>query len=116
MENMKKEYQDLTKAGYTNLAKDKMNVGMQNVAKMGNENLDKFEQYKTDLAVSEAGSPIQIKDVMQPSKDVKKAAFDLLEEEQIKNYPTTSKQLRTESGPVANELFNAYFTKDFWKK
>ena len=116
MENMKKEYQDLTKAGYTNLAKDKMNVGMQNVAKMGNENLDKFEQYKTDLAVSEAGSPIQIKDVMQPAKDVKKAAFDLLEEEQIKNYPTTSKQLRTESGPVANELFNAYFTKDFWKK
>ncbi len=116
MENMKKEYQDLTAAGYDNLAKDKMNIGMQNVAKIGNENLDKFEQYKTDLAVSEAGSPIQIKDVMQPARDVKKAAFDLFEEEQIKNYPTTSKQLRTESGPVANEFFNAYFTKDFYKK
>ena len=116
MENMKKEYQDLTAAGYTNLAKDKMNVGMQNVAKMGNENLDKFEQYKTDLAVSEAGSPIQIKDVMQPARDVKKAAFDLFEQEQIKNYPTTSKQVNTESGPVMDKIYNSILTKDSYKK
>jgi len=116
MENMKKEYQDLTAAGYTNLAKDKMNSAMKNVVKMGNKNLDLFEQYKTDLAVSEAGSPIQMLDVMQPAKDAQKAGFELLEEEQIKNFPTTSKQLRTESGPVANKLFNAYWTKDAWKK
>jgi len=116
MENMKKEYQDLTAAGYTNLAKDKMNSAMKNVAKMGNENLDKFEQYKTDLAVSEAGSPIQMLDVMQPAKDAQKAGIELLEEEQIKNFPTTSSQVHTEKGPVANELFNAYWTKDFWKK
>ena len=116
MENMKKEYQDLTAAGYTNLAKDKMNSAMKNVAKMGNENLDKFEQYKTDVAVREAGSPIQMLDVMQPAKDAQKAGFDLLEEEQIKNYPITSSQVHTEKGPVANELFNAYWTKDAWKK
>ena len=116
IENIKKDYTDLSGVGYEDLAKDRMQSALNNVKKMGEENLNKFEQYKTDLAVSEAGAPIQIKDVMQPAKDVKKAAFDLLEEEQIKNYPTTSKQLRTESGPVANELFNAYFTKDFWKK
>ena len=116
MENMKKEYQDLTAAGYTNLAKDKMKVGMQNVAKMGNENLDKFAQYKTDLAVSEAGSPIQIKDVMQPARDAKKAAFDLFEEEQIKNFPTTSKQVNTESGPIAEKIYNSILTKDSYKK
>jgi len=116
MENIKKEYQDLTAAGYNNLAKDKMNVAMQNVAKMGNENLDKFEQYKTDLAVSEAGSPIQIKDVMQPAKDVKQAAFDLFEKEQIKNYPTTSEQVNTESGPIAEKIYNSILTKDSYKK
>jgi len=116
IENIKKSYKDLSSAGYEDTAKKQMKSALNNVKTMGEKNLDKFEQYKTNLAVSEAGSPIQIKDVMQPAKDTKKAAFDLLEEEQIKNYPTTSKQLRTESGPVANEFFNAYFTKDFYKK
>ena len=110
MENMKKEYQDLTAAGYTNLAKDKMNSAMKNVATMGNANLEKFEKYKTNL------DQLQIKDVMKPAKDAQKAGFELLEEEQIKNFPITSSQVHTERGPVANELFNAYWTKDAWKK
>ena len=93
-----------------------MKSALNNVKTMGEKNLDKFEQYKTDLAVSEAGSPIQIKDVMQPAKDVKKAAFDLLEEEQIKNYPTTSEQVNTESGPIAEKIYNSILTKDSYKK
>jgi hypothetical protein len=116
IENIKKDYTDLSGVGYEDLAKDRMQSALNNVKKMGEENLNKFEQYKTDLAVSEAGAPIQIKDITQPIKDTKKAAFDLLEEEQIKNYPTTSKQVNTESGPIGNKIFNSILTKDSYKK
>jgi hypothetical protein len=116
IENIKRSYKDLSGAGYEDIAKKQMKSALNNVKTMGEKNLDKFEQYKTDLAVSEAGSPIQIKDVMQPAKDVKKAAFDLFEEEQIKNYPTTSKQVNTESGPIAEKIYNSILTKDSYKK
>ena len=116
VENIKKDYTDLSGVGYEDLAKDRMQSALNNVKKMGEENLNKFEQYKTDLAVSEAGAPIQIQDITQPIKDTKKAAFDLLEEEQIKNFPTTSKQVNTESGPIGNKIFNSIFTKDSYKK
>ena len=116
IENIKKDYTDLSDVGYDDLAKERMQSALSNVKKMGEENLNKFEQYKTDLAVSQAGAPIQIKDITQPIKDTKKAAFDLLEEEQIKNFPVTSKQVNTESGPIGNKIFNSIFTKDSYKK
>ena len=116
IENIKKDYTDLSDVGYDDLAKERMQSALNNVKKMGEENLNKFEQYKTDLAVSQAGAPIQIKDITQPIKDTKKAAFDLLEEEQIKNFPVTSKQVNTESGPIGNKIFNSIFTKDSYKK
>ena len=42
-------------------------------------------------------------DLIKPSKDLKRAAFDLLEEEQIKNYPSTYDQVNTGRGPVAEK-------------
>ena len=116
IENIKRSYKDLSGAGYEDIAKKQMKSALNNVKTMGEKNLDKFEQYKTDLAVSEAGSPIQIKDVMQPARDAKKAAFDLFEEEQIKNYPTTSEQVNTERGPIAEKIYNSILTKDSYKK
>ena len=116
IENIKRSYKDLSSAGYEDTAKKQMKSALNNVKTMGEKNLDKFEQYKTDLAVSEAGAPIQIQDITQPIKDTKKAAFDLLEEEQIKNFPTTSKQVNTERGPIGNKIFNSIFTKDSYKK
>ncbi len=116
IENIKRSYKDLSSAGYEDTAKKQMKSALNNVKTMGEKNLDKFEQYKTDLAVSESGGPIQIKDITQPIKDTKKAAFDLFEEEQIKNFPTTSKQVNTERGPIGNKIFNSIFTKDSYKK
>ena len=55
-------------------------------------------------------------DLTKPSKDLKRAAFDLLEEEQIKNYPSTYDQVNTESGPVAEQIYNSILTKDSYKK
>ena len=72
------------------------------------ENMDKnFDIYKETYTG---------KDLTKPSKDLKRAAFDLLEEEQIKNFPTTSSQVHTERGPVANKFFNSIWTKDSYKK
>ncbi len=116
IENIKKSYKDLSSAGYEDMAKKQMKSALNNVKTMGEKNLDKFAQYKTDLAVSESGGPIQIKDITQPIKDTKKAAFDLFEEEQIKNYPSTYDQVNTESGPVAEQIYNSILTKDSYKK
>ncbi len=88
-----------------------MQSAVNNIKMMGEKGLDKFAQYKTDLAVSESGGPIQIKGVTQPIKDTKKAAFDLFEEEQIKNFPTTSKQVNTERGPIGNKIFNLFYQR-----
>ena len=55
-------------------------------------------------------------DLTKPSKDLKRAAFDLLEEEQIKNYPSTYDQVNTGSGPVAEQIYNSILTKDSYKK
>jgi len=72
------------------------------------ENMDKnFNIYKETYTGE---------DLTKPSKDLKRAAFDLLEEEQIKNYPTTSKQVNTERGPIANKIYNSILTKDSYKK
>ena len=116
IENIKKSYKDLSSAGYEDMAKKQMKSALNNVKTMGEKNLDKFAQYKTDLAVSESGKPIQIKDITQPIKDTKKAAFDLFEEEQIKNYPSTYDQVNTGSGPVAEQIYNSILTKDSYKK
>ena len=72
------------------------------------ENMDKnFNIYKETYTG---------KDLTKPSKDLKRAAFDLLEEEQIKNYPSTYDQVNTESGPVMDKIYNSILTKDSYKK
>jgi len=72
------------------------------------ENMDKnFDIYKETYTGE---------DLTKPSKDLKRAAFDLLEEEQIKNYPSTYDQVNTESGPVMDKIYNSILTKDSYKK
>jgi len=72
------------------------------------ENMDKnFNIYKETYTGE---------DLTKPSKDLKRAAFDLLEEEQIKNYPSTYDQVNTGSGPVAEQIYNSILTKDSYKK
>ena len=72
------------------------------------ENMDKnFNIYKETYTGE---------DLTKPSKDLKRAAFDLLEEEQIKNYPSTYDQVNTERGPVAEQIYNSILTKDSYKK
>jgi len=72
------------------------------------ENMDKnFDIYKETYTG---------KDLTKPSKDLKRAAFDLLEEEQIKNYPSTYDQVNTESGPIMDKIYNSILTKDSYKK
>ena len=119
VENAKERYQTLSTTGLKTdekRAKEEIKSAINNIKIMGEKGLDKFEQYKTDLAVDQSGSPIQIKDVTQPIKDVKKAAFDLFEEEQIKNYPSTYDQVNTGSGLVAEQIYNSILTKDSYKK
>ena len=119
IENAQERYQTLSTTGLETdkkRAKEEMQSAVNNIKMMGEKGLDKFAQYKTDLAVSESGGPIQIKGVTQPIKDTKKAAFDLFEEEQIKNYPSTYDQVNTGSGPVAEQIYNSILTKDSYKK
>jgi len=72
------------------------------------ENMDKnFNIYKETYTGE---------DLTKPSKNLKRAAFDLLEEEQIKNYPSTYDQVNTGSGPVAEQIYNSILTKDSYKK
>ena len=72
------------------------------------ENMDKnFDIYKETYTGE---------DLTKPSKDLKRAAFDLLEEEQIKNYPSTYDQVNTGRGPVAEQIYNSILTKDSYKK
>jgi len=106
IENAQERYQTLSTTGLETdkkRAKEEMQSAVNNIKMMGEKGLDKFSQYKTDLAVSESGGPIQIKGVTQPIKDTKKAAFDLFEEEQIKNYPSTYDQVNTGSGLLQNK-------------
>ena len=119
IENAQERYQTLSTTGLETdkkRAKEEMQSAVNNIKMMGEKGLDKFAQYKTDLAVSESGGPIQIKGVTQPIKDTKKAAFDLFEEEQIKNYPSTYDQVNTGSGTVAEQIYNSILTKDSYKK
>ena len=119
IENAQERYQTLSTTGLETdkkRAKEEMQSAVNNIKMMGEKGLDKFSQYKTDLAVSESGGPIQIKGVTQPIKDTKKAAFDLFEEEQIKNYPSTYDQVNTGSGLVAEQIYNSILTKDSYKK
>ena len=51
-------------------------------------------------------------DLIQPSKDIKAAAFEDLAAKKRKAFKTQSRQLNTEAGPIGNWLLNNIFTTD----
>ena len=71
IENIKKSYKDLSSAGYEDMAKKQMKSALNNVKTMGEKNLDKFAQYKTDLA----DPTITSKDAMSTYKQSVKDAI-----------------------------------------